>query len=326
MVASKKDLEVHVLRALLRSWHHLNEAHFSSLLRAPVLQLTDSESYLGRWTPQSRTLSLSRSLLFEHAWGIVLEVMKHEMAHQYVNEVLYLFEETPHGPAFQQLCQRLGIDSAAAGLPTARSNVPAPHPVLEKVAKLLALAESSNEHEAQAAMKAAQRLMLRYNLDRGPTATAQDPYGFRHVGKATGRVQAWERLLASLLVDHFFVEAIWVPSYRPLEGKYGTVLELCGTEANLDLASYVYDFLTHTAMHLWHHYRKTIVSSGTAGRLSFFAGVIRGFEETLRRSASESKAQGLVWIQDPKLPAYVRTRHPRVRTIRYGTGTPSIGP
>ena len=50
-----------------------------------------------------------------------------------------------------------------------------------------------------------------------------------HLGEPTGRVGEHERLVAMILGKHFFVEAIWVPVYRPLEGKRGSVLEICGT-------------------------------------------------------------------------------------------------
>ena len=37
-------------------------------------------------------------------------------------------------------------------------------------------------------------------------------------------------LLGAILGKHFFVEVIWVPVYRPLEQKRGSVLEVCGTQ------------------------------------------------------------------------------------------------
>src|SRR5262249_39851913 len=155
----------------------------------------------------------------EQPWGVVVEVLKHEIAHQYVHEILGETDETPHGPAFRATCARLGIDAAAAGMPRAPAS-PEQSRLVEKIARLLALAESPTQHEAEAAAAQAQRLMLKHNLDVRKDARG---YAVRHVGRPTGRVIESERLLAMILGKHFFVEVIWVPVYRPLEGKRGSV-------------------------------------------------------------------------------------------------------
>src|SRR5262249_7846916 len=159
-----------------------------------------------------------RRLVLGHPWGVVVEVLKHEMAHQYVHEVLGKRDESAHGPAFRDLCEKLGIDAGAAGVPSAAGTTADDERVLGRIARLLALAESANVHEAQAAMNAAQRLMLKHNLES--VADHRRPgYGFRHLGKPTGRVGEADRLLGAILGKHFFVEVIWVPVYRPAEGK-----------------------------------------------------------------------------------------------------------
>jgi hypothetical protein len=69
--------------------------------------LVASRSRLGRWIESTRTLEISRPLVLEQPWGIVVEVLKHEMAHQYVSEVLGERHETAHGPNFRPVVQRL---------------------------------------------------------------------------------------------------------------------------------------------------------------------------------------------------------------------------
>ena len=87
-----------------------------------------------------------------------------------------------------------------------------PHPVLRRITRLLALAESPNLHEAEAAMNEARRLMLLHNVDAAATASA-DGYGYRHVGPVKARTETSERILAGILGRHFFVSVIWTPSY-----------------------------------------------------------------------------------------------------------------
>src|SRR4030095_14857783 len=96
----------------------------------------------------SRTRKPARRLATKEPWATLVEVLKHEMAHQYVLEVLRIEDESAHGPAFRDVCQRLGIDAKAAGLPTTSSaRTDDEDRVLSRIAKLLALAESSSVHE-----------------------------------------------------------------------------------------------------------------------------------------------------------------------------------
>jgi hypothetical protein len=251
-------------------------------------------------------------------WGADVEGLKHEMAHQYVHEVLGERDETPHGPGFRRTCARLGIDVAASGLPATYAESDPEQRMIERVARLLALAESPNVHEAEAAASAAQRLMLKYNIDLAVSGQAP-AHGFRHLGEPTGRVSESQRILAGILGDHFFVQTIWVPVWRPREGKRGSVLEICGSRANLELAEYVHSFLNVTAERLFSEYRRSATSRG-AKRLTFIAGVMAGFRDRLERERKKSKAEGLVWVGDAALDDFFRKRHPRIRWTRYAVG------
>src|SRR5882724_10189256 len=82
------ELERAALRAIHKSYEQVNGSLFRFKLRAPAFELTGSVDRLGRWVPAHRTLELSRDLLVKHGWGVLEEVLKHEMAHQYVDEVL----------------------------------------------------------------------------------------------------------------------------------------------------------------------------------------------------------------------------------------------
>jgi hypothetical protein len=312
------ELEAELLRALRSAHDDLNHTYFRRRLRPATIELSDAGSRLGRWVPGVRTIEIARRLVLGHPWGVVVEVLKHEMAHQYVHEVLGKIDESAHGPAFREVCERLGIDATAAGVPAAVGQSPEDARLLERIARLLALAESANVNEAQAAMSAAQRLMLKHNLE-SIAAGGRRPsgYAFRHLGKPTGRVSEAERLLGAILGKHFFVEVIWVPVYRPLEGCRGSVLEVCGTPANLEMAAYVHAFLTHTADHLWHEHKKERKIRGDRDRRTFIAGVMLGFLEKLNAQRVEHKVAGLVWVGDSDLEDYYRKRHPRITHVRH---------
>lgn len=303
------------MRELRASFWQLNEQYFKGRLRAPTLELVTHRSTLGRWMPGTRTIELSRPLLLERPWGAVLEVLKHEMAHQYVTEVLGESEQTPHGRAFQEACARMGIDARASGVPDVPPSA-AEERVVERITRLLALAESPNRHEAEAAMAAAQRLMLKHNLDAAHGATPRD-YRHAHLGKPSGRVGEHERLVAMILGKHFFVEAIWVPVYRPLEGLRGSVLEIVGSRSNLEIAEYVHGFLLGTAERLWRDHKRERGVASDRDRRTYLAGVMVGFADTLARQETRSREEGLVWVRDGDLGAHFRKRHPHVRHVRH---------
>lgn len=313
------ELEAALLRELASTWKHLNWDLFREAMGMPTFFLSDATGTLGRWIRDVRTIEISRTLALDHPWGVVVEVLKHEMAHQYVHEVLGHEEEAAHGPAFRAVCQKLGIDGSASGMPNAHGSNADDARILERVSKLLALAGSPNVHEAEAAMAAAQRLLLKHNLEH--RASAHDRgYAFRHVGRPSGRITESERKLASILGEHFFVEPIWVPAYRPLDGMRVTVLELCGTPANLEIAEYVHGYLTQTAERLWVAHRRAHGIDGNRERRTFLAGVMTGFSQKLAREKVKHKSEGLVWVRDGDLDVFLRRRHPHVNTVRYGGG------
>jgi len=304
------------LRKVREQYGDYNASLFGGALMAPRLEWTDSESEWGAWVHGTRTLRLSERLL-RGPWGSLLEVLKHEMAHQYVSEVRGLPEgEGPHGKAFREVCQARGIDSAASGEP--RVGAPPKDEktasILTRIEHLLSLAQSDNQHEAENAMATARRLMLKYNLTE-VSAGASSSYTFRHIGKPTGRRMPWQRVLANILSDFFFVELIIVPVYRPLEQKKGTVFEICGSPENLEIASYAHDFLERSGLSLWKKHKREEVLGSDRDKQSFLYGVMSGFADKLQSESDKHQEAGLVWLGDPQLGEYFRARYPYMRRV-----------
>jgi hypothetical protein len=310
------ELEAAAVRAVRATYGDLNSTFFKYRLRRPQLELTDTTSRLGRWVREGRRLELSRTLLTRFGWGVVVEVLKHEMAHQFVDEVLGVTDEAAHGPTFRTVCEERGFDSRAAGVPSGGGDAAARAPILDRIAKLLALAESSNEHEAQAAMRAAQRLMLKHNIESVVRGEKDAPV-FRHLGAPSGRVTEAERILANILSEHFFVDVIWVPVWRVAEGKRGSVLEVCGRLENVEMAEYVHSFLSATAARLWKEHKRETSTRSDKDRLAYLAGVAAGFRAQLEEQARKNAEEGLVWVGDADVAKYFSERHPRIRFTRH---------
>jgi hypothetical protein len=304
------DLTAALLRELSDTWREFNANHFRHRLRPPVFALSEVGTRLGQWDSSTRTLSVDHKLVFDKPWSVVREVLKHEVAHQFVDEVLHIHDQSAHGPAFEQVCQRFGIDARATGMPAKPEGEAGGSPVLRRIARLLALAESPNVHEAEAAMKTAQRLMLKHNIDE-TVAAAREGYAFVHLGVPRLRVDSAEHVLAGILTSHFFVQAIWVPSYLAREGRTGRVLELCGRPSNLEVAAYVHGFLLETGERLWREHKRARHIDSDKERRRFLLGVMTGFHEKLKAGAKESRSEGLVWVGDAGLQEFLHQRYPR---------------
>lgn len=333
------ELEAALVRELASNFAWENDARFGKRLRPPVFVLSNAATRLGQWISATRTLELSRKMVLARPWPEVIAVLQHEMAHQYVDEVLQVRDESAHGPTFQRVCSERGIDARAAGRPVAAtadaqaaSDAPSASPhaqtegnrVLERIRKLLALAGSAEMHEAELAMKRAHELMLRYNIDEA-AAPKNLAYEVAHLGDPTKRHTRVETEIIALLSALFFVKVIQVPVYLPTLGKRGSVFEIAGTQANLAMATHVYAFLMATAERLWLANRNDKRVRSGRDRLAYQAGVIRGFHEKLateRKSLSvvpsDSNEKALVWRGDRALDAFYRAKHPRIvrRTSR----------
>jgi hypothetical protein len=327
------ELEAALLRELRATYAWENDARFGRRLRAPLLVLSDARGRLGRWVAERRVLELSRPFVLERPWPEVVAVLTHEMAHQYVDEVLCVRDEAAHGATFRRVCAERGIDARAAGDPAVPPAPQAAPPgaareadrALDRIRKLLALAGSPNAHEAESAMRKAHELMLRHNVAeaeaRAATAASAGDHGFevRHLGDAGRRRTRVEDEIVGLLTEHFFVQAIRIPVYLPREGRRGWIFEIVGTPANVAMAEHVFSFLLATADRLWTAARRGegpgagAIASGR-DRLSFQTGVVRGFREKLRDERATLRGTGLVWRGDAALDAYYRRRNPRIAT------------
>lgn len=309
------------LDQLHNSWHHcLAQFVWDGMLQAPVLKLHDAKDPLAYWRTERREMSFSRHLVFERSWHETLEVLKHEMAHQFVDEHLGIRDERPHGKTFQAVCHRHNIDAAPRGIPGAESTS-SPNHIVEKIRHLLDLAHNNaSEAEAKLAAETAHALMLKYNIDLQAARTAQH-YVVRHLGRPTGKIERFVAELANMLERFYFVEIIWMPGFNTRTGRHGHELEVCGTAENVDVAEYVYEFLTRAAVDAWERAKRgRHLTRGGAinARFNFLTGFVEGFVSQLRTAQDKENAEGLVLARDPALAEFFKTRHPRIVNIGGG--------
>lgn len=322
-------LEQAVLHGLMAHW--VEEVRYlfghSPPLQPPVFALREFERRWGQWSPDHREIAIRKRLVTDFPWRCVRDVLRHEMAHQYVDEVLG-GENQPHGPLFREACKTFRADPRAAGdFEPLRVGLPSPERspedrMMVKVQKLFALGESPNLHEAEAAMQKAHQLIRRHNLSLTDDHRPRD-YLTLCIGDAALRHPGWRSWLAGLLSEFYGVYCIWIPMYVLPKAKMGTILEISGTGANVKIASYVHDFVAHYITSRWQTYRlETGVSHHR--RNDFAVGILRGFREKLVPPGNDAGEHALVPMNDPGLRTYVQWRYPRV--ANRGSRSRSVDP
>jgi len=303
-------------------------------LKSPAFEITASRKTLGAWISATRTIRIAADLIGNYSWDIVLNVLKHEMAHQYVDEYLGRGGEKAHGPIFKKACEKLGLPpefrSAGGDIQAMIRNFARPEPgtresgVRVRVEKLLSLAQSANEHEAMAAMRKANALIRKYNLDLRESGQ-QSRYGYHIINQRVKRLDLIKKTIAAILLDHFFVDVVYASLYDAEDLETYKTIELLGTKENLVLARYVYDFLLRKTEHLWQEYKKS-AGLPQRQRRSYVLGVLRGFRERLAREEKGFQRQNnlpvsaLALSTDTGLTEFINLRFPRLQKTR-GKGT-----
>lgn len=322
--------------SLLSMWTAQLHAEFEQILfrhrvklTRPLLEVVDLKSSWGSWESESRTIRIAYRLIIEHSWEVVVCILKHEMAHQIVSEIFR--RPAGHGEEFLTACRMIGVPepfrSASGDLPHERpgQGVEAGTEAgrhMEKVRKLLALAQSSNEHEAGLAMRKANQLIMKYNLDR-IEQRRESTYSYRIINGKKKKLELTQKRICSILSEFFFVEVILSCQYDAVTNEIHKTIELLGTIENVEIAEYVYCFLLRQLANLWRIHQQENGCSGSRKR-SYQLGVLKGFSEKLAGQVNPAVTAGagqgnrckstslMVLRQDTKLHDFVSERFPRL--------------
>lgn len=191
-------------------------------------------------------------------------------------------------------------------------------PIIEKIKKLLALADSSNEHEAALAAGHAQRLLSEHNLAMADIEAAQKPDKADKVDTAVSKsLPKWLRHLSGGVSNAFDCQAI----HNPAAGR----LTFIGVGADVQIAAYTFAYLERTIRKLCGTYMKTHVDSTSANRhrelmrQSYYLGAVSTITARLREQKTRTPVTSgaLVPVKDGLIRqtlneiGNVRTMHSR---------------
>lgn len=299
-------------------------------IRKALITVADLKNQWGTWTPLTRTITISRRLIELHPWDVVIEVLKHETAHQIAFELFKA--EKPHGEEFSRACKILGLKGWAA---QASGEIPDEIPhwkdrvmteeeerLMRKVEKLLSLATSSNEHEALLAMQRVREIYAKYQLDCLRDNDRRQ-YEYLVINRKRKRIDAVESLIYAILVEHFFVKVIYSTTYDAEAFCEYKVAEILGSKENVLMAEYVFHFLLSRTKALWESYKDASDYTSVQIKNSYTLGVLTGFRTKLRQQSSDHQAapasgfsqnetKSLMLLEANQLNSFVASRFPRL--------------
>lgn len=299
-------------------------------LARPIFEISKGEKQLGCWRSETRSLRISEYLISTYPWSITLQVLKHEMAHQYCSEVMQS-KGGAHGEDFQRACSFLGVLPEFRGFSLVTKELlqelgnqgtggEKGQKVLSKIEKLLALGESSNVHEAETALQKASMLIEKYHVQQ-LTSPDHSLYTASVIETGKKQIATYRRYICRILQDFFFVRVVLTSSYNPLVNTMQKTIEIMGTRENIAVATYCYDFLENNLVLLWKEFRKRSGRSGRSEKNSYYLGVVLGFLKKLQeqnateveKTSIEPLRKELLVVEDRRLDAFVQIHFPRLR-------------
>jgi len=283
MEIQPKDIETRWAAQLSRE-HEALSWRYGVDLTTPTINISSGKSRLGCWNSNTKSISISSHLIKTEVWDIVLEVLKHEMAHQYVST--FYDNADIHGKYFKLACKKLGVHKAfvAGGkdynqrLQEFKGELPADaRKMLRKVEKLMALGQSNNEAEAQAASRKANYLLNKYNLQKINAGDDDPDIKYLTICHKKKRIESIQKALLSILRDYYYVNCLTSRTYHAQDDTVYKSMVLIGREEALIVAEYVYHFLLDTGQALWQSFKKKH-SAKRNEKISFDMGFIAGIK------------------------------------------------
>ncbi|MBF0103642.1 MAG: DUF2786 domain-containing protein [Desulfobacterales bacterium] len=336
----QEELEKKIIRGLAYEWYHTVEHYlpnqFQKQIRLPIFSISDLQNKWGYWSKEKRLITINRNLVLNYPWDTIREVLRHEIAHQFTDEVLHSVEPRPHGRDFHFACDLLRANPNASDqfvplhdlLKHDHSHaINSNDTMLMRIQKLMALAGSSNIHEAESAMAKAHELIKKYNIEimdqgiiRQYCSIFLEKPGLRHPKERNP--------LAILLEEFYFVVCMWTPAYVIEKEKMGKALEISGTLSNIKIASYVYDFINHFIDMKWNEYNKE-KRLNRYRKSDFACGIIRGFRSKLTQQQQMQKesnpfnpshkyntCKDVMNFVQKEMKTYISHRYPRIASRR----------
>jgi hypothetical protein len=286
-------------RELATEWDNIVWSYGLKLSK-PCFQLLNSASPLGLWDPEVRTLSLSRQAVERLSWDSVVGLLKHEMAHQLVDEVFGGHGDQAHGAVFQVACDRLGLlrpfRRAALSLDDlweerCRSGG-LPDRLRRRMERLEAMVERGQRHESGVAENLLAKLRQEFaeHLSEDARSGRFADFATQTVDFKKKRCARHHMAAAGLIARAYGVEVIFSSAFNVTLLERTRTLVILGRHDRVEMAVFTLHFVLAEAERAWNQARRDRGLDGRDGP-SFKLGVVLGFDESLRHINASREPQ-----------------------------------
>lgn len=246
-----------------------------------IIVAIDDRSRLGYFDATRCSIGIHKCLMYSAKEQVLKNLLRHELAHYFthIEHGDSTVVNAAHGAEFSAVCAKydLGPRVRSATMDIREENDAIEgdlesERVIAKIQKLMSLARSDNENEAELATLRANELMTKHNLDAvaaSSGAQAEIEYRVKRViscKRSTPRISAISQIL-----EEFFV--------YPVFAREG--LEITGTAPNLDNAEYIASYLDRELALLW---KRTRAKNPNLKQRSFMAALATSYTTKLRGS------------------------------------------
>lgn len=258
-------------------------------------------------------IGLNKKLLLEVNHQLILNILKHELAH-YLCFLKFRDTVAAHGMQYRQLCTNLGWDKNvfSASLDLSKLETIQDIPTIKiknKIKKLMALQSSSNQFESELATAKVNELLIKYNLESCDYDLEDDEEVF--VKRILGAKRRSTKLesIANIL-NEFYVHSVFSSGTKEI------YLEVVGTKLNVETADYVGKFLFNEFESLYKIAQKTSSSlKGVTAKNNFFYGLAEGYIAKIKNSKKTISSKDLVLVNE-KLERNIQLAYPNLRGSR----------
>ena len=191
------------------------------------------------------------------------------------------------------------------------------HTTLRRVKKLLALSSSSNKNEAKIALQKAQEL----SSSKEYKIVESSMFMSLIITHGLKKIKPEQVQIINILVDFFFIKAIFCSQYNQKNMVEEKVIEIFGYPTKAKIAEYVYWYLYNHIHLLWNDYKTISKVRGLKQKNEYFRGVLTGFSNQLKELSNQNKQQTssrsnslILSKENVELEKHVRYKHPKVST------------
>lgn len=288
-----------ILRQLSKEIKNIFNRYGFDPNRYPVFPgLFDNSSYNGVYYPTDNTIFLDRSFVEGNSWVVVLEILKHELAHHVAYKFFNAKDHTAHGEAFQKAADSLGLTGSARKASANSKELSKEledekSRILARVEKLKSMTKGTdNANEAAVALRRLSELQKKYDIEKWEKEQ-EISVDSLVIDFGIKRCPSWTPHIITLMMEVYKVEAVLRHVYCHRKNQENRCVEFIGTKESLEMVDYAYNYVVNQMKRAYKLYKGP---RGKATANSFYKGFINSVcakfssEEVEKKADSTEKA------------------------------------